>query len=195
MKTLKFITALFIITAGVAVAKPAPAFTLKDTNGKTHSLSDFKGKVVVLEWLNHDCPFVKKHYNSGNMQTLQKKYTGKDVVWLSIVSSAPGKQGHYSPSKANKLTADKGAAPTAVLIDSDGKTGRAYGAKRTPEMVIIDTEGNHVFQGAIDSNAGFDEAEIKSAKNYVAQNLDALLAGKKLPVSSNKAYGCGIKYP
>ena len=163
------------------VGQPAPAFTLTDSDGNSHSLSDFQGKVVVLEWLNHGCPFVVKHYESGNMQKLQKDYTGKGVVWLSIVSSAPGKQGHMSPEDTNKTKAEKGSAATAILIDEDGTVGKLYNAKVTPEMFIINSDGVLVYAGAIDDKKSTDTADIAGAKNYVAQALDEVLAGNPVP--------------
>lgn len=193
MKTLTLSLALLSL-AFSSYAEKAPDFTLSDTDGTQHTLTQYKGKIVVLEWLNHNCPFVKKHYNSGNMQQLQKTYREQGVVWFSVCSSAVGRQGYYPASEANELTANKKASPSALLVDAEGTVGKAYNAKRTPEMCIIDKEGNLVYQGAIDDSPGFSEDEVKGAKNYVAQNLDALLAGKKAPISSNKAYGCGIKY-
>ena len=176
------------------VGKAAPAFTLTDTMGQKRSLSDFAGKTVVLEWLNHDCPFVRKHYGSGNMQALQTKETAAGVVWLSVVSSATGKEGNYSPEKLNELTAAKGAKPTAVLLDPDGTAGRAYGAKTTPHMFVIDGKGMLVYAGAIDDKPSTDPADVKTARNYVAAALDELRAGKPVSVASTTAYGCGVKY-
>jgi len=193
MKKYLMILGSLLLTVNV-MADKAPEFTLTDTNGKSHTLSDYKGKIVVLEWVNHNCPFVKKHYNSKNMQELQAKYTEKGVVWLSICSSAEGKQGYNSPEEANKLTESKGASPSALLIDSSGETGKAYGAKTTPEMAVIDKDGNKVYQGAIDSDPGFNVKGIETATNYVSQVLDAVLAGKASPLSNQKPYGCSIKY-
>ena len=178
---------------GAVVGDSAPDFSLIDTAGNKHALSDYKGKYVVLEWLNHDCPFVKKHY-AGNMQQLQKTYTAKGVAWLSICSSAPGKQGHYDPAGAAKLTADKGASPTAVLLDPDGTVGREFGAKVTPHMFIIDPDGKLIYQGAIDDVPSTKSADVAGATNYVAQVLDAAMAGQPVPRSSTKAYGCSVKY-
>lgn len=177
-----------------AAGKAAPGFELKDTNGKKWNLKDLKGKVVVLEWFNFGCPFVKKHYESGNMQKLQKEYTGKGVTWLSICSSAPGKQGHAAPADQAKAFKDKDGAPTAVLADSDGKVGRLYGAKTTPDMYVIDKKGNLVYSGAIDDKSGFDQSEIAGAKNYVRAALDELLSGKQVTVAETKPYGCSVKY-
>lgn len=180
--------------AEVESGKPAPNFTLTDTNGKSHSLADFKGKYVVLEWYNPDCPFVVKHYKPGNIQGLQKTYTGKGVVWLSINSSAKGKQGHYSAEEFNKLIVEKKSAPTALLLDQDGKVGKQYAAKTTPHIYIINPEGTLIYQGAIDSKASADSDDIASAENYVETTLDAALAGEAVKVSSTKPYGCSVKY-
>jgi peroxiredoxin len=176
------------------VGKPAPAFTLKDTKGTSHNLADFKGKTVVLEWINHDCPFVVKHYSGGNIQSLQKEYTGKGVVWLSIASSAPGKQGHLSPEAWNKITAEKGASPTAVLLDEDGKVGKLYNAKTTPQIAIINAEGLLVYAGAIDSIKSTNAADVAKATNYVKAALDEVLAGKPVSTASTEPYGCSVKY-
>jgi peroxiredoxin len=192
-------TVALLVAAGTALAapqvgQPAPEFTLTDSNGKAHKLSDFKGKFVVLEWLNHGCPFVIKHYESGNMQKLQKEYTGKDVVWLSIASSAPGKQGHMSPEETNKTKADKGSAATAVLRDEDGTVGKLYDAKVTPELYVVDPEGTLIYMGAIDDVKSTDTADVAGAKNYVKQALDEAMAGKPVSEPSTSAYGCGITY-
>jgi len=176
------------------VGDPAPSFSLVDTNGKQHALGDFKGKVVVLEWFNHDCPFVKKHYDSGNMPALQSRYTAKDVVWLSINSSAPGKQGNYAPDKASELSKEKKSAATYVLLDQDGTVGRLYGAKTTPHMYVIDGKGILRYEGAIDSVSSTDQADIKDATNYVAAAVDAVMAGKNVDPSVTQSYGCGVKY-
>jgi hypothetical protein len=148
----------------------------------------------VLEWLNHDCPFVRKHYSSGNMQSLQKKYTELGVVWLSINSSAPGKQGHCTPEKANELTTKHEAAPTAVLLDADGTVGRLYGARTTPHMYVIDAKGTLVYNGAIDDKPSTSTKDVAGAKNHVAAALDAVLAGRSPEVKTSKPYGCSVKY-
>ena len=190
---------VLLVATGTAVAapqvgQPAPEFTLTDSNGQSHKLSDFKGKFVVLEWLNHGCPFVVKHYESGNMQNLQKEYTGKDVVWLSIVSSAPGKQGHMSPEETNKAKAEKGSTATAVLLDEDGTVGKLYDAKVTPELYVINPAGVLVYAGAIDDKKSTDPADVAGAKNYVKQALDEAMAGKPVSEPSTTAYGCSVKY-
>lgn len=188
---------LFGITTFAQTAKlneQAPGFKLVDSNGKEHTLSDFKGKVVVLEWINFECPFVKKHYNSKNMQSLQLKYTKKDVVWLSICSSAEGKQGNFSNDEINKRIKDHNAKMSAYLIDADGKVGKMYGAKTTPHMYVIDKDGKLVYAGAIDDKPSTDVADVKDAKNYVADALDELLAGKNVGFQSSTSYGCSVKY-
>ena len=199
MKTIAKSAVVLLSIIGTALAapqtgQPAPDFTLTDSNGKSHKLSDFKGKFVVLEWLNHGCPFVVKHYGSGNMQKLQKEYTGKDVVWLSIVSSGPGKQGHMSPAETSKAKEESGSAATAVLIDEDGTVGRLYDAKTTPHMFVVNPEGVLVYMGAIDSVKSVDAADIAGAKNYVKQALDEALAGKEISEPVTTAYGCSVKY-
>ena len=176
------------------VGKPAEDFTSTDTNGKSHSLTDYKGKIVVLEWLNHDCPFVKNHYNSGNMQKLQKTYAEKGVIWLSIISSAPGKQGYCTPEEANELTQQKEAAPTAVLLDPDGVVGKLYDAKTTPHMFIINSDGVLVYNGGIDDIRSTKIEDIAKAKNYVQIALDELLAGKQVSIQTSQPYGCSVKY-
>lgn len=186
-------TAANTATATPPVGTPAPPFTAVDSNGKKHSLSDFKGKFVVLEWVNFDCPFVVRHYKSGNMQALQRKYTAKGVVWLSINSSAPGKQGHFSPAEINAKIKERNAAPTAYLIDADGAIGKAYGAKTTPHMYVIDPQGNLIYQGAIDDSASTDVNE-KAKVNYVEAALEAAMAGKPVAIAMTKPYGCSVKY-
>lgn len=181
-------------SADAVVGQPAPAFTLTGTDGQTHSLSEYAGKYVVLEWLNHDCPFVRKHYGGGNMQKLQKKWTAQNVVWLSINSSAPGKQGNYPPEEANDLTKEKGAAPTAVLLDPDGTVGRAYGAKTTPHMYIVDPKGVLIYAGGIDDKPSTDPADVAGARNHVDQALTEALAGKPVTVATSTPYGCSVKY-
>jgi peroxiredoxin len=194
LASLLSITAAAVVMAAPEVGQPAPQFTLIDCCGETHSLADFKGKTVVLEWLNHGCPFVQKHYVEGNMQKLQKKYTGEGVVWLSIVSSAPGKQGHMTAEDAKKTAEEKGSAATAVLLDEDGKVGQLYAAKVTPELFIINPEGALVYAGGIDDKKSTDPADIATSTNFVAQALDELLAGKPVSMAKTAAYGCSIKY-
>ena len=192
-KALALLIAL-AVAAHAEVGEPAQNFTLKSAAGNEVSLSDFKGKVVVLEWTNPGCPFVKKHYGSGNMQKLQKDATAKGVVWLSICSSAPGKQGNLSADEAAKLTASNGSAATAYLLDDAGKVGQLYGAKRTPEMYVINKDGTLVYHGAIDDKKTPDPADIAGAKNFVAAALDEVLAGKPVSTPQTEAYGCSVKY-
>lgn len=200
LKPAQFILASLLITfslttyAGVEVGKAAPDFTGVDSNGKQHSLSQYKGKTVVLEWTNHDCPYVKKHYNSGNMQKLQKDATANDIVWLSIISSKPGKQGHVSSKQANQLTQSRNAAPTAVILDESSEIGMLYGAKTTPHMYIVDKSGQLVYMGGIDDNPSKNEDDIPTSKNYVSAGLDALAAGKSIENSITRPYGCSVKY-
>ena len=181
--------------AAVPVGGMAPPLELQGSDGKKHSIASAKGKWVVLEWLNHGCPYVKKHYVSGNMQALQAKYTAKGVVWYSVISSAPGKQGHGEVAPEPK--AAKSAA-TAVLFDPEGTVGRAYGATTTPHMFVINPQGKVVYQGAIDDKPTTDAADIAGAKNYVAAALDTALDPKlgesKIEKASEKPYGCSIKY-
>jgi peroxiredoxin len=187
-------TAEKVSAAGVLVGKPAPKFSLTDTTGKKWNSEDLKGKIVVLEWFNHGCPFVKKHYDSGNMQKLQKEYTAKGVTWLSINSSAKGKQGNATNAEHDKAVKEKNAAPTALLVDEDGTVGNAYFAKTTPDMYVINKKGIVVYAGAIDDKNGTEQSEIASAKNYVKAALDELLAGKTVTVAETKPYGCSVKY-
>lgn len=176
------------------IGKAAPDFTAVDSNGKSHKLSDFKGKYVVLEWLNHGCPYVKKHYGAKNMQKLQADWTAKGVVWLSIISSADGKQGYSTPEKANKDMAEQGAKPTAILLDPKGDVGRLYGAKTTPHMFVVNPEGNLIYKGAIDSVKSADADDIAGATNYVQAALTEAMAGKPLTTAESKPYGCSVKY-
>lgn len=176
------------------VGQPADDFTLTDTNGKARKLSDYHGKVVVLEWFNHECPFVKKHYNSGNMQSLQKAYTGRDVVWLSINSTNSSHSDFHDAKVSNELTQSKHAAPTAVLLDPDGKVGKLYGAKTTPHMFVVDNKGALVYAGAIDDKRSTDPADVKTSKNYVAAALDETMAGKPVTTNTSVPYGCSVKY-
>ena len=172
-------------TAGAAlkIGEPAPGFTGIDTSGKSHALSDFRGKPVILEWTNHDCPYVLKHYNSGNMQQQQQAATGQGAVWLSIISSAPGKQGHVTPAQADALTAERNAAPSAVILDEKGEIGQLYEAKTTPHMYIIDADGKLAYMGGIDSIASTNPADIGKATQYVPAALSLVMNGE--PVASS----------
>jgi len=189
-----FLSAGMLATAQVKTGSKALDFTLKDTTGQSHSLSDFKGKTVVLEWTNADCPFVKKHYDSGNMQKIQKQLTDDGAVWLQIVSSAEGSQGYVTPEKGEKLRKDQKMNSTAMLIDADGKVGKMYGAKTTPHMYIIDEEGMLVYQGAIDDKASTSASDIPDSKNYVLTAYESIKADKPVAEGTTKPYGCGVKY-
>ncbi len=201
MKKITILALAIIIALGTAYAATtiklgheAPNFTLKDSKGTSHSLSDFRGKYVVLEWINFGCPFVKKHYDGKNMQKIQKFYTGKDVVWLAICSSAEGKQGHMTTDEINDKLKDYGFAGTAYLIDEDGTVGKQYKAKTTPHMYIIDPEGKLVYVGAIDSIRSTDPEDCDKADNYVKNALEEALHGKEITEKSTTPYGCSVKY-
>lgn len=178
----------------VRVGQPAIDFTLTDTNGNHVSLSDYKGKYVVMEWINYDCPFVGKHYESGNMQALQKTYRDQGVVWLAICSNKPGSQGNFEDEEIHRRWEDHRSSLTAYLKDQDGTVGRLYGATNTPHMYVVNPEGTLVYMGAIDSIPTANQADIKKADNYVSMSLDAVLAGQDVPVKATKAYGCTVKY-
>lgn len=182
------------LMARVEIGQPAPSFSLTDSNGKTRTLEEFKGKTVVLEWTNAECPFVQKHYGSGNMQAQQKQATGAGVIWLAINSGAPGKQGQVEGGDANEQMQIDGSAPTAYLLDPSGTTGRAYGASTTPHMYVIDGQGVLRYKGGIDSILSADTADIPKATQYVRQALAELAAGKPVSVPVSPPYGCSIKY-
>jgi peroxiredoxin len=182
------------VSASIKVDAPAPDFTLMNTQGETVSLSDYQGKYVVLEWTNHECPYVVKHYNSDNMQGLQRKYAEQDVVWLSIISSAEGKQGYVTAEQADELTASRNAAPKHVLFDTSGEVGKKYSAKTTPHMYIIDPAGQLRYAGGIDSIKSANPADIPKAENFVDVGLSALLAGNDIEMKLTPPYGCSIKY-
>jgi len=201
MNTKTILTILTSLVAGAVfaldappVGSAAPDFSLTDAKGKTHSLSQYKGKYVVLEWFNPECPFVKKHYGSGNMQKLQEEYTGKGITWLTIDSNAPGSEGNLTADAASKVMTGWKTHQTALLLDPEGRAGRAYGAKNTPNMVVISPEGKIVYEGAIDSKATPNPADIPSSTNYVKVALDESLAGKPITTSTTKPYGCSVKY-
>lgn len=196
----KFAIIFLVFFSGLVIAQQAklnesaPDFRLTDSNGSEHSLSDFAGKIVVLEWINYDCPFVEKHYDSKNMQSLQAKYSEEGVIWLAICSSNKGKQGNFSVEEINKRSKNHNAKFTAYLIDEDGTVGKMYGAKTTPHMYIIDKSEMLVYAGGIDDKATTDVDDIEDSKNYVATALDELLAGKEVSVQSSTPYGCSVKY-
>jgi peroxiredoxin len=187
-------TAALFAAEAPKVGAPAPGFSLSDSGGKKHSLGDFKGKYVVLEWFNPGCPFVQKHYKSDNMQGLQKQFTGKDVVWLTIDSSAPGKEGYLTADEANKQIADWKMKATALLLDPDGKVGHEYAATNTPHMYVVDPSGKLIYSGAIDSKPTANPDDIASSTNYVKVALEEAMAGKPVTTPTSRAYGCSIKY-
>lgn len=176
------------------VDAPAPAFSATTADGKTVSLSDYKGKTVVLEWTNHDCPYVKKHYGSGNMQSQQKDAAAQGVVWLQVISSAPGQQGFVDGATAAKLNADRSAVPAGTLLDPKGELGKLYGAQTTPHMYVIKPDGVLAYKGGIDSLATADKADIAKAEPYVKEALAAVAAGRKIDKASTRPYGCSVKY-
>ncbi len=189
-----FITSSAFLYADAIINQKAPHFTLKDHKGNSHKLSDYKGKIVVLEWINFDCPFVKKHYQSKNMQNLQKEFTQKKVIWLSICSSKKKKGGYYSTEAIEKKIQSQASYQTAYLIDAKSKVGKKYQAKTTPHMFIIDKNGALVYDGAIDSIRSAQKKDIKKAKNYVKLSLNSLLEGKKPLQQKTVPYGCRVKY-
>jgi AhpC/TSA family len=188
--------ALLIVSAARAarVGDPAPAFTATDSNGKVHKLAEYRGKYVVLEWTNRGCPYTQKHYNSGNMQRLQKEWTGHGVIWLTVISSAPGKQGYMTASDENAYVKQVNASPTAVLLDPSGALGHLYDAKTSPHMFVVSPEGTLIYDGAIDDRPTTDTADINGAKNYVSLALNEAMAGKPVSVATSRPYGCSVKY-
>jgi peroxiredoxin len=201
MKTKLLILSLTTLCSGAlfaaeapSIGAPAPAFSLPNSQGKNDSLGQFKGKYVVLEWFNPGCPFVQKHYRSGNMQKLQKEFTGKNVVWLTIDSSAPGQEGNLTPAEASKQIAEWNIKSTAFLLDPSGKVGHEYAATNTPHMFVIDPEGKLIYSGAIDNKPTANPADIADATNYVKAALDESMAGKPVQTPNSRAYGCSIKY-
>jgi hypothetical protein len=182
------------LLAEVAVGRPAPDFSLSDVNGETRKLSDYRGKTVVLEWTNPECPIVRKHYLSGNMPALQRAAEADGVVWLSINSGHPGAEGDFDAARVASWLSSTGAAPTAYIRDRDGAVGHLYGAKATPDMYVIAPDGTLVYSGAIDSIPSSDPADIAQATNYVRAALDSLKDGKPVAVPSSRAYGCPVKY-
>jgi peroxiredoxin len=176
------------------VGAPAPAFTATDSRGQTQTLDQYRGKYVVLEWHNQGCPYTKKHYASGNMQALQKQWTAKGVVWFTVISSAPGHQGYVTASEENAYLAQVHAAPTAALLDPEGKLGRLYNAKTTPDMYVIDPEGKLIYDGAIDDHPSDDPGDIPGSRNYVSEALTEALAGRPVATPYTRSYGCSVKY-
>jgi peroxiredoxin len=180
--------------ATVRVGQPAPDFSGTDSRGQSHALADYRGQVVVLEWTNHDCPYVRKHYDSDNMQAHQREATANNVVWLSVISSAPGKQGHVTAAEANALTTNRNASPSAIILDPAGDIGRLYGARTTPHMYVIDRAGNLAYMGGIDDIVSADPADIPRATAYVRIALSEVLAGKPVQQAVTRPYGCSVKY-
>ena len=181
-------------SAAPRVGEPAPDIEGVDSRGEVHRLADYRGKIVVLEWTNHDCPFVRKHYGAGNMQDQQREAAAQGVVWLSVISSAPGKQGHVSPQEADELTRKRDAHPHAVILDPEGTIGRSYAAKTTPHMFIIDAAGTLVYMGGIDSISSANPDDIPRATQYVRVTLQEMAAGKPVSSAVTKPYGCSVKY-
>jgi len=193
------ITTIFLVNIPIAsatpvIGKPAPGFTAVDSFGKEVSLSDFRGKTVVLEWTNHECPYVRKHYGSDNMQRLQKEAVSDDIVWISIISSASGKQGYVDADKANQLSTERGAAPTHIVLDPSGAIGHDYSARTTPHMFIIDEQGQLVYMGGIDDKPTADKADIAGAKNFVRAALTNIKSGQQIATPTSRPYGCSVKY-
>jgi len=184
----------FSLARAARVGKPAPDFTATDTNGKVHKLSEYRGKFVVLEWTNRGCPYTQKHYNSGNMQRLQREWTSKGVIWLTVVSSAPGEQGYVTAPEENAYLRENSAAPTAVLLDPTGTVGHLYDAKTTPHMFIINSQGMLIYNGAIDDRPTTDLADVNRAKNYVSASLQEATSGKPVSNTTTRPYGCSVKY-
>jgi len=180
--------------ASVQTGAQAPAFSIGDANGQTRTLEEFRGRTVVLEWTNHGCPYVRKHYDSGNMQALQREATADGIVWLQVISSAPGEQGHLDGQGALARVRTDNAAPTATLLDPTGVMGRAYGARNTPHMFIVSADGRVVYQGAIDDRPSARPASLEGAHNYVRAALADIEAGRAVQVAETTPYGCSVKY-
>lgn len=200
IRVTKFLTAIALLTvvgplfAAPEVGKPAPDFTMVDTMGKEVSLTELRGKTVVLEWTNHGCPYVRKHYESDNMQALQKEATADEVVWVSVISSAPGKQGYVSADEGNSLSTERGAAPSHLLLDPEGTLGRDYDARTTPHMYVINPAGELVYMGGIDDKPTADKADIDGAQNHVRSALGDLKKGQPVATPTSRPYGCSVKY-
>ena len=188
------VAALVASAFAVKVGDPAPGFTAVDSNGKQQSLAEYKGKYVVLEWHNQGCPYTRKHYESGNMQRLQKEWTAKGVVWLTVISSAPGTQGFVTPTQENEYLKSMKAEPTAVIMDPNGTLGHLYNAKTTPHMYVIDPKGTLIYNGAIDDHPSSDQSDIANSKNYVSTALTESMSGKPVTDAATRPYGCSVKY-
>ena len=197
IRTVTVVSALLALTLTARAARvgdPAPDFTGTDSNGQTHKLSEYRGKYVVLEWTNNGCPYTRKHYTSGNMQNLQKQWTAKGVVWLTVLSSSPGAQGYMTASAENDYMQKVHAAPTAALLDPTGVLGHEYDAKTTPDMYVIDPSGKLIYAGAIDDHPTDDPSDIPRSKNYVTDALTQAMAGQQVAVTHTRPYGCSVKY-
>jgi hypothetical protein len=195
----RFALASMVVLAAVAAwavqpGGPAPDFSAQDTYGKTHTLSEYKGKYVVLEWTNRECPYTRKHYESGNMQRLQQEWTAKGIIWFTVLSSAPGQQGYMTADQENAYVQQMKASPTAVLLDPTGQVGHLYGAKTTPHIFIIDPSGVLIYNGGIDDKATADQADIATAHNYLSAALEEAMAGKPVSAPVSRPYGCSVKY-
>jgi AhpC/TSA family len=196
-KLSRLLLLVFLLTSSVyavKVGESAPDFQATDSNGQVHKLAQYRGKFVVLEWHNNGCPYTRKHYESGNMQRLQREWIGKGVVWFSMISSAPGQQGYVTAQQENDYLKKMKASPSAVLLDPEGNVGRLYSAKTTPHMFIINPEGVLLYDGAIDDKATTDRADIATAKNYVSQALEEAMANKPVSIPTTRPYGCSVKY-
>ena len=189
-----FLLALGTAAFAVKVGEPAPAFTGTDSHGQAHKLADYRGKYVVLEWTNNGCPYTRKHYDSGNMQALQKEWTGKGVVWLTVLSSAAGEQGYMTADQENAYMMKVHAAPTAALLDPEGSIGREYDARTTPHMYVIDPAGKLIYEGAIDDHPTTELADVKQSKNYVSAALAQAMADQPVGTPYTRPYGCSVKY-
>jgi hypothetical protein len=197
MRSVAIAAGLAMVCASALALKPgeqAPDFKGIDSNGKVQTLAQYRGKYVVLEWANKGCPFEQKHYKSGNMERLQREWTAKGVVWLSVISSAPGQDGYVTPPEENEYLRTMKAAPSAAILDPSGSIGRLYNAKTTPDMFVIDPQGRLVYEGAIDDQPTPDPASLKDAKNYVSAALEASMAGRPVEVAVTRSYGCSVKY-
>ena len=195
-RSLLALTLILVSLPALAVVPgtSAPDFTGIDSTGAQHRLSAYRGKFVVLEWANQGCPYDRKHYLRGNMESLQRKWTGKGVVWFSVISSAPGQQGYVTPAEENSYLMTMHAAPTAALLDPSGTIGRMYEAKTTQHIFVIDPAGKVIYQGAIDDKPTPDQEDLKGARNYLNETLTAAMSGKPVPVESTRPYGCSVKY-
>jgi peroxiredoxin len=192
--TVAAVLAMPLLILAAKVGAPAPDFTATGSDGKAYHLADYRGKFVVLEWHNNGCPYTQKHYESGNMQRLQKEWTGKGVVWFTVISSAPGTQGYVTADQENAYVEKMRAAPTAVLLDSNGEVGHLYDAKTTPQMVVIDPQGKVIYDGAIDDHPTTETSDIPQSKNYLDLALKQATAGKQVEITTSRPYGCSVKY-